>query len=132
MSSRVLIEEDTKVPLLKLDLSSTGAPSKDDGQDHDDDDLARRVWIESKKLWHILGPSIFSRLSSYSMLVITNAFAGHLGELELAAISIAFNVIVGFDFGLLVYFFFLIHDCIHGVFTFSLVLGHEQIENKGR
>lgn len=97
MSSRALIE-DVKVPLLK-DLDST-APSKDDGQD---DDLARRVWIESKKLWHILGPSIFSRLASYSMLVITNAFAGHLGELDLAAISIANNVIVGFDFGLLVY-----------------------------
>ncbi|KAG2724981.1 hypothetical protein I3760_01G045500 [Carya illinoinensis] len=95
MSSRALIE-DVKVPLLK-DLDST-APSKDDGQD---DDLARRVWIESKKLWHILGPSIFSRLASYSMLVITNAFAGHLGELDLAAISIANNVIVGFDFGLL-------------------------------
>lgn len=94
MSSRELIE-DVKVPLLK-DLDS-----KDDGEN---DDLARRVWIESKKLWHILGPSIFSRLASYSMLVITNAFAGHLGELDLAAISIANNVIVGFDFGLLVYF----------------------------
>ncbi|KAF5464092.1 hypothetical protein F2P56_014200 [Juglans regia] len=91
MSSRELIE-DVKVPLLK-DLDS-----KDDGEN---DDLARRVWIESKKLWHILGPSIFSRLASYSMLVITNAFAGHLGELDLAAISIANNVIVGFDFGLL-------------------------------
>ncbi|MBD4018500.1 hypothetical protein GUI04_05595, partial [Xanthomonas citri pv. citri] len=29
------------------------------------------------------------------------AFAGHLGDLELAAISIATSVIVGFDFGLL-------------------------------
>jgi Na+-driven multidrug efflux pump len=61
-----------------------------------------KVWIESKKLWHIVGPAIFSRLASYSMLIITQAFAGHLGDLELAAISIANNVIVGFDLGLLV------------------------------
>ncbi|XP_061351275.1 protein DETOXIFICATION 27-like [Gastrolobium bilobum] len=66
-----------------------------------DQDLARRVWVESKKLWHIVGPAIFSRIASYSMLVITQAFAGHLGDLELAAISIANNVVVGFDFGLL-------------------------------
>lgn len=71
--------------------------------DEDDDQrLGRRVWTESKKLWHIVGPAIFSRVASYSMLVITQAFAGHLGELELAAISIANNVIVGFDLGLLV------------------------------
>ncbi|XP_004289485.1 PREDICTED: protein TRANSPARENT TESTA 12-like [Fragaria vesca subsp. vesca] len=70
--------------------------------DEDDDQrLGRRVWIESKKLWHIVGPAIFSRVASYSMVVITQAFAGHLGELELAAISIANNVIVGFDLGLL-------------------------------
>ncbi|KAF5769367.1 putative multi antimicrobial extrusion protein [Helianthus annuus] len=57
--------------------------------------------IESKKLWHIVGPSIFSRVATYCMFVITQAFAGHLGDLELAAVSIATNVIVGFDFGLL-------------------------------
>ena len=68
----------------------------------DDQRLGRRVWIESKKLWHIVGPAIFSRVASYSMLVITQAFAGHLGDLELAATSIANNLIVGFDLGLLV------------------------------
>ncbi|KAK9949438.1 hypothetical protein M0R45_004960 [Rubus argutus] len=69
--------------------------------DEDEQLLGRRVWIESKKLWHIVGPAIFSRVASYCMFVITQAFAGHLGDLELAAISIASNVIVGFDFGLL-------------------------------
>ncbi|XP_062154015.1 protein DETOXIFICATION 27-like [Alnus glutinosa] len=90
--------EDAKVPLLEDCVSLV--PSKD-GEDDQDQDLARRVWIESKKLWHIVGPAIFSRLASYSMLIITQAFAGHLGDLELAAISIANNVIVGFDLGLL-------------------------------
>ena len=65
-------------------------------------DLSSRVWIESKKLWQIVGPAIFSRLASYTMNVVTQAFAGHLGEVELAAISIANTVIVGFNFGLLV------------------------------
>ncbi|KAK6120004.1 hypothetical protein DH2020_046244 [Rehmannia glutinosa] len=61
----------------------------------------KRVWVETKKLWRVVGPAIFSRIVSYSMFVITQAFAGHLGDLELAAMSIASNVVIGFDFGLL-------------------------------
>ena len=89
----------TNVPLLQ-DSAST-APSPDDSAGT----LTRRFWIESKKLWHIVGPTIFSRMASYSMFVITQAFAGHLGDLELAAISIANTVVVAFNFGLLVILF---------------------------
>jgi len=64
--------------------------------------LAARVWEESRKLWDIVAPAIFSRVVTYSMNVITQAFAGHLGDLELAAISIANTVVVGFSFGLMV------------------------------
>ncbi|MBA0812565.1 hypothetical protein Gohar_026526 [Gossypium harknessii] len=85
--------EEAKVPLID-DLASTE-------KDYENGPLRERVWIESKKLWRIVGPAIFNRLASYSILVITQAFAGHLGDLELAAISIANNVIVGFNFGLL-------------------------------
>ncbi|XP_059279688.1 protein DETOXIFICATION 27-like [Lycium ferocissimum] len=67
----------------------------------DDQDLKTRVWIETKKLWHIAGPAIFSRIATYTMNVITQGFAGHLGEVELAAISISNTVIVGLNFGLL-------------------------------
>ncbi|KAH0996101.1 hypothetical protein GBA52_019965 [Prunus armeniaca] len=91
---------EAEVPLLD-DLASTVQSKHEHSDDEDQGTLARRFWIESKKLWHIVGPAIFSRVASYSMLVITQAFAGHLGDLELAAISIANNVIVGFDFGLL-------------------------------
>ena len=87
---------EAKVALLEENSSKAGLRDKD---------LVGRIWVESKKLWHIVGPAIFSRVASYSMLVITQAFAGHLGDVELAAISIAINVIVGFDFGLLVYVF---------------------------
>jgi MATE family multidrug resistance protein len=38
----------------------------------------------------------------YGMNVVTLAFAGHLGDLELAAISIASTVVVGLNFGLFV------------------------------
>uniref|UniRef100_A0A2P2MZK3 Protein DETOXIFICATION n=1 Tax=Rhizophora mucronata TaxID=61149 RepID=A0A2P2MZK3_RHIMU len=85
----------------KHSLLNDLTPEAEQDDHHQHQKLARRVWIESKKLWSIVGPAIFSRLASYSMLVITQAFAGHLGDLELAAISIANNVIVGFDFGLL-------------------------------
>ncbi|CAL0311870.1 unnamed protein product [Lupinus luteus] len=89
---------EAKVPLLE-DHTLPKHPIIDEEQH--DQGLKRKVWIESKKLWHIVGPAIFSRIASYSMLVITQAFAGHLGDLELAALSIANSVIVGFDFGLL-------------------------------
>lgn len=98
-SNSALVE--AEVPLLD-DIASTVRSKHEHSDDEDQGTLARRSWIESKKLWHIVGPAIFSRVASYSMLVITQAFAGHLGDLELAAISIANNVIVGFDFGLLV------------------------------
>ncbi|XP_015934870.1 protein DETOXIFICATION 27 [Arachis duranensis] len=68
---------------------------------HNDQKIQHQLWIETKKLWHIVGPSIFSRVATFTMNVVTQAFAGHLGELELASISIANTVIVGFNFGLL-------------------------------
>ncbi|KAA8528322.1 hypothetical protein F0562_035677 [Nyssa sinensis] len=86
-------------PLLPhLGSNGTGTIKVVEDQDQD---LNRKVWIESKKLWHIVGPSIFSRVAAYSMNVVTQSFAGHLGEVELASISIANTVIAGFDFGLL-------------------------------
>ncbi|XP_031376108.1 protein DETOXIFICATION 27-like isoform X2 [Punica granatum] len=63
--------------------------------------LWRGVWRETKKLWQILGPAIFNRLASYTMNIVTQAFAGHLGKLELAAMSNTITVIVSFNFGLL-------------------------------
>lgn len=71
-------------------------------QDQTQEEFGKKLWIETKKLWLIVGPSIFSRVASFTMNVITQAFAGHLGDVELASISIANTVIVGFNFGLLV------------------------------
>ncbi|KAK4599185.1 hypothetical protein RGQ29_009300 [Quercus rubra] len=63
--------------------------------------LLRQTWLESKKLWAIAGPSIFSRLAMFSMTVITQSFSGHLSDLDLAAISIASTVIIAITFGFL-------------------------------
>ncbi|CAN7037545.1 unnamed protein product [Brassica rapa subsp. trilocularis] len=83
--------EKAKIPLLRDQYAA----------EEEDGEIKRKIWIETKKLWRIVGPAIFSRVSTYSILVITQAFAGHLGELELAAISIVNNVIIGFNLGLL-------------------------------
>lgn len=75
--------------------------------------LVKRVWNESKKLWHIAGPSIFNRVSNYTMLVMTQIFAGRIGDAELAATAIAINVILGLDFGIMVKLKFLFHLKLH-------------------
>ncbi|RDX86445.1 Protein DETOXIFICATION 27 [Mucuna pruriens] len=85
--------------LLRREDAIIDAEEKDEREE--EERFGKKLWVETKKLWIIVGPSIFSRLASFTMNVVTQAFAGHLGEVELAAISIANTVIVGFNFGLL-------------------------------
>ncbi|KAL8215549.1 hypothetical protein R6Q57_022386 [Mikania cordata] len=63
--------------------------------------MMQQSWIESKKIWKIAGPSIFARLCLYSLAVITQSFAGHISDTDLAAISIATTVITSITFGFL-------------------------------
>lgn len=93
-------EEASLLPITCLQLKDVDDCSNDD-QNHENE-LGKRLWNESKKLWHVVGPAIFSRVTSYSTVIITQIFAGHLGDLELAAFSIAYTVFVGFTYGLLV------------------------------
>ncbi|CAN6167277.1 unnamed protein product [Urochloa humidicola] len=65
-------------------------------------ELVKEVWEESKKLWVVAGPAAFTRLTFYGMTVVSQAFAGHIGDLELAAFSIAATVISGLSFGFFV------------------------------
>ncbi|TVU48138.1 hypothetical protein EJB05_07764, partial [Eragrostis curvula] len=91
-------EEDggSRVALLKGDVR------KEEWQVVAGSKLGRRAWEESRKLWVVVGPAILSRIATYSMNVITQAFAGHLGDLELASVSFANTVVVGFNYGLMV------------------------------
>ncbi|CAA7043791.1 unnamed protein product [Microthlaspi erraticum] len=84
--------EKARIPLLR----DQNAAEEEDG------DVKRKIWMETKKLWRIVGPAIFTRVLTYSIFVVTQAFAGHLGELELAAISIVNNVIIGLNFSLFI------------------------------
>ncbi|URE29440.1 MatE [Musa troglodytarum] len=63
--------------------------------------LLSKSWEESKKTWHIAGPAILGSVFQFSISFVTAAFAGHLGAVALAAVSVAQNVIEGFAFGIL-------------------------------
>ena len=59
---------------------------------------------ESKKLWRIAGPAIFTAICQYSLGALTQTFAGHVSELDLAAVSVENSVIAGLAFGVMVNF----------------------------
>ncbi|KAH7673584.1 multidrug resistance protein MATE family protein [Dioscorea alata] len=63
--------------------------------------MATKGWSESKKTWHIAGPAILTGVFQFSLSFVTVAFVGHIGEVELAAVSVVQNVIEGFAFGVL-------------------------------
>ncbi|GAV67111.1 MatE domain-containing protein, partial [Cephalotus follicularis] len=63
--------------------------------------MRERSWNESKKVWEIAGPAILTAVSQFSIGFITSAFVGHLGELQLAAVSVVQNVLEGFVYGVM-------------------------------
>ncbi|XP_010243274.1 PREDICTED: protein DETOXIFICATION 33 isoform X1 [Nelumbo nucifera] len=63
--------------------------------------LANKSWDESKKMWHIAAPAILTAVAQFSIGLVTVAFVGHLGEVELAAVSVVENVIEGFVYGIM-------------------------------
>ncbi|XP_058078285.1 protein DETOXIFICATION 20-like [Magnolia sinica] len=64
-------------------------------------DLKGRIWIESKKLWTVAGPSILTRISSFGILVVTQAFMGHIGETELSSYALVLTLITRFANGIM-------------------------------
>ncbi|KAL0421426.1 UNVERIFIED_CONTAM: protein DETOXIFICATION 29 [Sesamum latifolium] len=57
--------------------------------------------VESRKLWYLGGPAIFTAFCQFSLGAITQTLAGHVGTAELAAFAIENNVIAGFSFGVM-------------------------------
>ncbi|OAP16838.1 hypothetical protein AXX17_AT1G33790 [Arabidopsis thaliana] len=72
------------------------------GEDRDGLGMKEKVWRESKKLWVVAGPAIFTRFSTSGLSLISQAFIGHLGSTELAAYSITLTVLLRFSNGILV------------------------------
>ncbi|KAK9941039.1 hypothetical protein M0R45_017668 [Rubus argutus] len=64
-------------------------------------DFFREFNRESKKLWYLAGPAIFTSLCQYSLGAVTQIFTGQVGTLDLAAFSVENSVIAGFSFGIL-------------------------------
>ncbi|KAK6245354.1 hypothetical protein SCA6_008444 [Theobroma cacao] len=56
---------------------------------------------ESKRLWHIAGPAILTAICQYSLGALTQTFAGHVSELDLAAVSVENSVVAGLAFGVM-------------------------------
>ncbi|XP_073029101.1 protein DETOXIFICATION 33-like isoform X1 [Primulina eburnea] len=63
--------------------------------------MGSRTCDESKKLWKIAAPAILTAVAQFSIGFVTVAFVGHLGEVELAAVSVVQNVLEGFVFGVM-------------------------------
>jgi MATE family multidrug resistance protein len=63
--------------------------------------VAEAAIIESKKLWILSGPSIIVSVFNFMPSAISQMFAGHLGELQLAGASIASVAIQGLAYGIM-------------------------------
>ncbi|KAL3643128.1 Protein DETOXIFICATION 23 [Castilleja foliolosa] len=66
-----------------------------------EDNLRGKVWPETKKMWVVVGPAIFTRFSTFGINVISQAFVGHIGATELAAYALVFTLLTTFANGLL-------------------------------
>ncbi|KAL9308124.1 putative multi antimicrobial extrusion protein [Arabidopsis thaliana] len=71
------------------------------GEEKNELGLKEKVWSESKKLWVVAAPSIFTKFSTYGVSLVTQGFVGHIGPTELAAYSITFTVLLRFSNGIL-------------------------------
>ncbi|MCD9642974.1 Protein DETOXIFICATION 29 [Datura stramonium] len=102
---------DTLVPLITPRVNSEEddelhspivRPSNTDIQQiHGVKDLVREFSAESKKLWYLATPAIFTSVCQYSIGAVTQVFAGHVGTVQLAAVSVENSIIAGFAFGVM-------------------------------
>ncbi|KAG6424305.1 hypothetical protein SASPL_114720 [Salvia splendens] len=66
------------------------------------EDLKKKIWNESKKMWIVAGPAILIRFSTFGVNVVSQAFVGHIGATELAAYTLVYSVLLRFSNGILV------------------------------
>ncbi|KAK7396102.1 hypothetical protein VNO78_16865 [Psophocarpus tetragonolobus] len=89
------MEEELKEELLHRPNNSLERVGKEES-------LRKRVWEESKKMWVVAGPAIFTRFSTFGIMVVTQSFVGHIGSTELAAYALVMTVLVRFANGVLI------------------------------
>ncbi|XP_061348931.1 protein DETOXIFICATION 21-like isoform X2 [Gastrolobium bilobum] len=84
---------------LKQKLLSTEKTSSQ--EEAEELTLVKKVWNESKLMWVVAAPAIFTRFSTFGINVISQAFVGHIGSRELAAFALVFTVLIRFANGIL-------------------------------
>ncbi|KAF9672046.1 hypothetical protein SADUNF_Sadunf12G0113700 [Salix dunnii] len=103
---------ESTTPLLQLNNESSSSSPSPAPQEAEEDyspaasktfkDFIRFVfWKETVKLWKIGGPIAITLLCQYGTNTLTTIFVGHLGNLQLSAVSVSLSVIVTFAFGFL-------------------------------
>ncbi|CAD6212323.1 unnamed protein product [Miscanthus lutarioriparius] len=63
--------------------------------------LVSRSWEESRLLWRLAFPALLAEVFQFSIGFVTTAFVGHLGEVELAAVSVVENILDSSAYGVL-------------------------------
>ncbi|MBA0632153.1 hypothetical protein Godav_000948 [Gossypium davidsonii] len=63
--------------------------------------LKEKIWMELKKTFVVAAPATFTRFSTFGVAVISQAFIGHIGPVELAAYSLCFTCLLRFGNGVL-------------------------------
>lgn len=56
--------------------------------------------MESKKIWRIAFPAILARVALFGVVMVTQAFVGHIGALELSAFAVVQTILVRFACGI--------------------------------
>ena len=64
--------------------------------------LMKKAWKESKLMWVVAVPAIFTRFSTFGINIISQVFVGHIGSKELAAFALVFTIVIRFANGILV------------------------------
>lgn len=68
----------------------------------EEETTAGKCLHQSKMMWQIAAPAILTAVTQFSIGVVTAAFVGHLGDIELAAVSVVQNIVEGFVYGVMV------------------------------
>ncbi|XP_059434555.1 protein DETOXIFICATION 24-like [Corylus avellana] len=70
-------------------------------EEQEESDIKQRIWVELKLMWRIAFPSILARVTAFGMIVVTQSFIGHVGELDLAAYALVQSILLRFSNGIL-------------------------------
>ncbi|XP_043719242.1 protein DETOXIFICATION 20-like [Telopea speciosissima] len=86
---------DSSTAKEKLLLPDSGKEGEEEEQ------IWKRLWAESKKLWPVALPACLTRISMFGVFIISQVFMGHIGNTEFAALSLVFQILTRFSFGIL-------------------------------